>query len=438
MVSSHKMKLKKWKHKLKLNNFLNGSLNSKNESTPVYVSTPPGIPNSEKNVDALETNEQISKDQRTDWNLVGELRVRILEARGLNSKRNIYCTLGLDDVKIQSSYAICKSKVWWDKEYHQLNIYDVTSTLELQVFGAGIITDGLLGQVSIPLLRIRNGKARWYGLKDSSKKNYARGSSPRIQLEMSLVWSPPKASLKLFRPKAINRAKAGMSNIALVHKNIEFIKDSFLVIQEINELFKSLFEWNNVELSFIALLIWLLFWYYFQLWTAPLFLLLPFLYFWIFDRTQQEFSVMRKYCSVNESSETTGEITDSKGLVYFTSGLLETASYITEATEYIASAAERFYNLASFKVPFLSYFTMMLLVVMSIAFYCVPFNYLMMSLGIYKFTRKYLNPQRVLNNDLLDFISHIPDNEILKEWKELKVPEADVEVQSESPMKKLQ
>lgn len=53
---------------------------------------------------------------------------------------------------------------------------------------------------------------------------------------------------------------------------------------------------------------------------------------------------MRKYCSVDESIEITGEMTDSKGLVYYTTGLIETVTVITEGTEYIASVAERLYK----------------------------------------------------------------------------------------------
>lgn len=80
--------------------------------------------------------------------------------------------------------------------------------------------------------------------------------------------------------------------------------------------------------------------------------------------------------------------------------------------------------------------------------------------GLYKFIRKYLNPDRKLNNDLVDFISRIPDNEVWvslinlftkigntyskseftvnfvlqKDWQELSVPEP---LQCGSPDNKL-
>lgn len=48
-----------------------------------------------------------------------------------------------------------------------------------------------------------------------------------------------------------------------------------------------------------------------------------------------------------------------------------------------------------------------------ILFIRLLFFYKITFTGIYKFGRKYLHPDRVLNNDLVDFLSRVPDNEIL-------------------------
>lgn len=94
--------------------------------------------------------------------------------------------------------------------------------------------------------------------------------------------------------------------------------------------------------------------------------------------------------------------------------------------DYIVSLIERMKNLIFFSVPYLSYLAMILLMSTSLALYLVPVNYLFMVLGVYKFTRKLLNPERVPNNDLLDFLSRVPDDKELKEWRELKVPEPNL------------
>ncbi|KOB69006.1 putative transmembrane 1 protein, partial [Operophtera brumata] len=71
------------------------------------------------------------------------------------------------------------------------------------------------------------------------------------------------------------------------------------------------------------------------------------------------------------------------------------------------------FNLANFTVPYLSYLAISAMVLLSIALYLIPINYLFMAFGIYKFGRRFLNPDRVPNNDILDFISRVPDDEIL-------------------------
>ncbi|KAH9634079.1 hypothetical protein HF086_001281 [Spodoptera exigua] len=92
-------------------------------------------------------------------------------------------------------------------------------------------------------------------------------------------------------------------------------------------------------------------------------------------------------------------------------GLPEMTLTITAGIEYMVSVAERLYNLATFKVPFLTILSMILLAINSALLYFVPYKYLMMGFD------------RILNNDLLDFISRIPDNKILRDWKQLSVPE---------------
>lgn len=58
-----------------------------------------------------------------------------------------------------------------------------------------------LGRVVIPLLRIRSGEKRWYALKDKNLTTRAKGVSPQIQLEMTVVWNPIKAAFRVLEPK---------------------------------------------------------------------------------------------------------------------------------------------------------------------------------------------------------------------------------------------
>ncbi|RVE43709.1 hypothetical protein evm_011645 [Chilo suppressalis] len=372
---------------------------------------------------------------KSDWKLVGQLYVKVLGARGLSGKPNAYCTLELDNERVQTHTAGASSEPVWNKSY-VFNVYDVTSTLDLKVYDSSLVMalrNESLGRVSIPLLKIQNGEPSWFALKDRTKRHSARGNCPRVQLEMTMFWNPVKATVRLFQPQEVKYLKKPPKfDVPLVYSNMEFIRDTFNTLFEINEQYKRLFEWENRELSFTVLLGWLVFWYYFRMWATPLLLLLPFFYFWIIQTQQTEWQLTRTVNVVEDSLDQNDDDKSEKRWSKRFMGLQEMTLTITGGVEYSVSLVERIVNLASFKVPFLSYLTMILLILSALGFYFIPFNYMMMAFGIYKFTRKYLNPNRLLNNDILDFITRVPDNEILKDWKELNVPEPSVKRQLNS------
>jgi predicted PurR-regulated permease PerM len=64
----------------------------------------------------------------------------------------------------------------------------------------------------------------------------------------------------------------------------------------------------------------------------------------------------------------------------------------------------------NFSVPFLSYLAITLLLVAVIGLYLIPLRYLVLVWGINKFTKKLRNPNAVSNNELVDFLSRVPDN----------------------------
>lgn len=58
-----------------------------------------------------------------------------------------------------------------------------------------------LGKISIPLLRIQNGEKRWYALKDKKLRSRAKGQSPQILLEMTVIWNVIRACIRTINPK---------------------------------------------------------------------------------------------------------------------------------------------------------------------------------------------------------------------------------------------
>lgn len=62
-------------------------------------------------------------------------------------------------------------------------------------------------------------------------------------------------------------------------------------------------------------------------------------------------------------------------------------------------------------VPFLSFLAIICLSVVTIVLYFIPLRYLIMAWGINKFTKKLRAPDAINNNELLDFLSRLPDND---------------------------
>lgn len=63
----------------------------------------------------------------------------------------------------------------------------------------------------------------------------------------------------------------------------------------------------------------------------------------------------------------------------------------------------------NFSVPFLSWLAIISLSVATVVLYLVPLRYLIMLWGINKFTKKLRSPNAINNNELLDFLSRVPD-----------------------------
>ncbi|XP_013166718.1 PREDICTED: multiple C2 and transmembrane domain-containing protein 1-like [Papilio xuthus] len=384
------------------------------------------LPTASKTIKTDLQHEQSLVDWNSDWRLVGCLKVKVIRAKGLSGKPSAYCTLELDNERLQTHTASSGPEPVWDKSY-VFNVYDVTSVLTLKIYSSSLtnafLTE-LLGQVSIPLLKITNGETRWYALKNRNNRNVAKGNYPRILLRMNVTWNPIKATLRLFQPKEVKYIEAPPKwDILLLMRNLPIFVDYFHSILYFNEIFKRLFEWNNREMSAIALFFWLMLCYHLTPSAVPLMLLLVFIFLRIYTWIQGNNYFIDCEEEIEPENNSNNNQKDNKGLTYKINDMQEIIITVSNVLALIVSLVERLKNLITFQVPFLSYVVMSILALLSLMLYFLPFNYLLMLFGIYKFMRKYLNPDRILNNDLVDFISRIPDDRILKDWKELNVPE---------------
>lgn len=103
----------------------------------------------------------------------------------------------------------------------------------------------------------------------------------------------------------------------------------------------------------------------------------------------------------------------------------------------LASTIEKLKNTLNWTVPFLSILAVSVLLAVSVILFFIPIRYIVMIIGSVKFIKNLIWPGYVTNNEILDFMSRVPDDEILENARELSVNDDKVEVLAEKA-KKLQ
>lgn len=79
---------------------------------------------------------------------------------------------------------------------------DINNVLEITVYDEDRDHKvEFLGKIAIPLLRIKNGEKRWYALKDKKLRSRAKGNSPQILLELTVIWNPIRACIRTLNPR---------------------------------------------------------------------------------------------------------------------------------------------------------------------------------------------------------------------------------------------
>ena len=80
------------------------------------------------------------------------------------------------------------------------------------------------------------------------------------------------------------------------------------------------------------------------------------------------------------------------------------------------------FSLFNFTVPWLSTLLVAILFLVAIILYYIPLRYLILAFVINKFTKRFRKPKGYVdNNELADFISRLPSDPELMQYRELKV-----------------
>ncbi|XP_063535303.1 multiple C2 and transmembrane domain-containing protein-like [Cydia strobilella] len=359
---------------------------------------------------------------RDDYADVGCLSVFVYGGKGL-SANDCYCVLQLNNDRLQTPTEFKTNDPNWMKIF-TFTVTDITSILEVTIFEEK--KSEIVGKISIPLLRINNGEKKWYALKDNTQRERAKGSNPRILLEMKVTWNLPRASLRVINPKEekyldpVDKLDRQIfaRNLSRAKAVGAWIVDAFKVV-------KTCFEWESRKWNMIALLVWLVMCSIFRVWMLPLLLLLPFIWY----RPDNYFLFSwRRYFKEDSIAATTDDQTKNEkeektSLRQKINSLQEMVQSVQNTIGKLASYGESVKNLYNFTVPFLSFLTITIILVIAMVMFLIPVKYIFMLWGIHKFTRKILRPNRIPNNEILDLLSRVPDDEILLNCQELVLEE---------------
>ncbi|XP_076623681.1 multiple C2 domain and transmembrane region protein isoform X3 [Colletes latitarsis] len=385
---------------------------------------------------------------------VGHLTVKVFRAQGLaaadlGGKSDPFCVLELVNARLQTQTEYKTLAPNWQKIF-TFNVKDINSVLEVTVYDEDRDHKvEFLGKVAIPLLRIRNGEKRWYALKDKKLRGRAKGNTPQILLEMTVVWNVFRACVRTLNPKEKKYMEPEIKFKRQVFlRNVLRLKAIIIIFIDIGKYVQSCWEWESKMRSIIALVFFILACYYFEPYMIPgaalLILLRYYLLYedgsglnqWISGQVAvitgtplSHYTGSHFHDDGDDGPTTPGDDDDDdddkdkeekKSLKERLQAIQEVTQTVQNSIGYIASLCERVKNLFNFTVPYLSYLAIMLVILAATVLYFIPVRYLILAWGVNKFSRKIVRPHSVPNNEVLDLVSRVPDDEELLNYRELK------------------
>jgi len=363
---------------------------------------------------------------------VGSLVVKVYRAKGLyaadlGGSSDPFCVLELDNTRVQTHTEYKTLDPVWQKVF-VLPVPDVHSILFISVFDEDKNhKTEFLGKLSVPLLGMKNNEKKWWALKDKTLRTRAKGTFPQIQLEFELFWSPLMATYVTLNPKKEIYTKTDDKFKRQVFvNNVMRIKEVILSIMDFVGFIKSCLEWEDVPRSLIAFVIFMTVTYYFEPYMAPIGLLLFFLKYFIVTRYFVQKHQVDNVSDINISDDEDDEEKEEdkeekKSFKEKLQAVQEVTAMVQNALGYAAHFCEAVKNTFNFSVPFLSWLAIIILTIVSIFLFFIPCRVIIMLWGINKFSRQLIMPNTVPNNELLDFLSRVPNDVMLKDSRELKL-----------------
>ncbi|XP_037910597.1 multiple C2 and transmembrane domain-containing protein isoform X2 [Hermetia illucens] len=359
---------------------------------------------------------------------VGHLTVKVYGASGLaaadiGGKSDPFCVLELDNARLQTQTEYKTLTPNWNKIF-TFNIKDITSALEITVYDEDRDHKvEFLGKVIIPLLRIRSGVKHWYALKDKKLFNRAKGNNPQILLEMTVVYNPIRAAVRVFQPKEerLVYQEPKFKRQVFLH-NVNRLKDMIMDIINVGRYINGCLEWESPVRSIIALCIWVCCCLWAGLEIIPVAIVLVILKNW-FVRwiTGSAYSYLDDhYDEVSDDDEDENqEIEQKKSIKERLQAIQEVSQTVQNTIGNIASLAERIKNTLNFTVPGITWLVALLTLLAAFGLRYLPIRGLLIAWGCWKFTKRLIRPNAIPNNELLDILSRVPDDDHMIMYREL-------------------
>ncbi|XP_077989292.1 multiple C2 and transmembrane domain-containing protein 1-like isoform X2 [Glandiceps talaboti] len=364
---------------------------------------------------------------------VGWLQIKVIKAQGLASadlggKSDPLCVLELVNARLQTQTIYKTLNPEWGKVF-TFNVKDIHECLEVTVYDEDRNKSlEFLGKVAIPLLRIKNGERRWYTLKDKKLRGRAKGA---IVLEMDLIYNPVKAAIRTFNPRETKYIPDNQKfSRKILMRNINRVKKLAMGAVEAGAMMKSCFDWENKARSACAFAGFIVGVLMFQLYMAPIGLLV------LFAKNYIVYSVIGGLMKSSDTDmyEDSEDEDDEEVEVDKKSKQPEEKKSFKEKLQQIqevclqvqnglgdaAAMGERVANTFNWTVPWLAFLLMIVLSIVTVVLYNIPIRYLILAWGCNKFTKKLRNPHFIDNNELADYLSRVPSEDELLQYRELR------------------
>uniref|UniRef100_A0A3P9M0G8 Multiple C2 domains, transmembrane 1a n=1 Tax=Oryzias latipes TaxID=8090 RepID=A0A3P9M0G8_ORYLA len=393
---------------------------------------------------------------------VGVVQVKVIRAEGLmaadvTGKSDPFCVVELSNDRLQTHTVYKNLNPEWNKVF-TFNVKDIHSVLEVTVYDEDRDRSAdFLGKVAIPLLNIQNGERKAYALKSKELTGPTKGV---IFLEIDVIFNAVKAGLNTLTPpeqKYIEEEQR-VSKQLLLH-NFNRVRRCIMFLINTGCYINSCFEWDSPQRSICAFVMFVIVVWNFELYMVPLALLLLLAWNYILiasgKDTRQDMQVVEdllededeefdkddkdtKPGPWEESRDKNHVLEDmlaswhfewikamvdseKKGFMNKLYAIQDVCISVQNALDEVASYGERIKNTFNWTVPFLSWLAIVALGSATVIIYFIPLRLIVLAWGVNKFTKKLRDPYTIDNNELLDFLSRVPSDVQVVQYRELKL-----------------